>query len=395
MVSKPKGGKFVTVIKEKVFFILGKFQGCYNKVSAHVLGATVIKEVIRRANVDPNDICEVIMGQALPAGEGQNPARQASLKAGISIETPAYGINMLCGSGLKAVGLGFQAIRNGDSCIVIAGGQENMTKSPHTIHLRSEKRMGNATIVDSMLCDGLTDAMNKIHMGETAEILAKEYQIGRQEQDVLAAKSHSLADAAQKAGYFDEETVQIDATVINKDENVRPGTNVESLGAMKPIFVKENGTITVGNASGINDSAACVLLASAEAVAEGKLKPLAKIVAFAQTGCDPKTMGAGPITAVPAVLKKAGWTMDQVDLFELNEAFAAQALAVNKGLGLDGSNVNINGGAIALGHPIGASGARILVTLIYALKRTQKKRGVASLCVGGGMGVAMAIEMLE
>lgn len=378
---------------------IGSFQGAFNSLAAHELGAIAIKEVVARANLQPSDVNEVILGQALQAGEGQNPARQAALKAGLPIETPAYGLNMLCGSGLKSVALGFQAIRNGDSSIVVAGGQESMTKSPHVMHLRGGTKMGNASMVDSMINDGLTDAMHKIHMGETAELLGKQYDISRQDQDAFAAKSQNLAEAAQKAGYFDEEIVAVsvpgrkETVVVSKDEYIKPGTTAESLAKLRACFIKE-GTVTAGNASGINDSAAAVLLASADEAAKRSLKPLARIVAFAQTGCEPKVMGAGPITAVPAVLKKAGWSIDDVDLFELNEAFAAQSLSVNKGLNIDSSRVNINGGAIALGHPIGASGARVLVTLIYALKRTGKKRGVASLCVGGGMGVAMAIEMV-
>lgn len=360
----------------------------------------MIKEVVSRANLQPSDVNEVILGQALQAGQGQNPARQASLKAGLPIETPAYSINMLCGSGLKSVGLGFQAIRNGDSNIVVSGGQESMTKSPHVINLRSGTKMGNASMVDSMIVDGLTDAMNNIHMGETAENLAARYEVSRQEQDLFSVNSQNRAEVAQKAGHFDDEIVVVpvpvprkETVMVSKDEYLKHGTTAEGLSKLRACFIKD-GTVTAGNASGINDSAAAVLLASSDEVKKRNLKPLAKVVAFAQTGCEPKIMGAGPITAVPAVLKKAGWTLADVDLFELNEAFAAQALSVNKGLDLDASKVNINGGAIALGHPIGASGTRILVTLIYALKRTGKCRGVASLCVGGGMGVALAIEIV-
>lgn len=378
---------------------LGSFQGAFNSLAAHELGAIVIKEVVQRASLNPVDVDEVILGQALQAATGQNPARQACLKAGLPNEVPSYGINMLCGSGLKSVALGFQAIRSGDSNIVVCGGQESMTKAPHAINLRGGTKMGSATMVDTMIQDGLTDAMNNIHMGETAENLAKQYEISRQEQDAFAAKSQSLADAAQKAGYFDEEIVSVavsgrkETVTISKDEYLKPGTTVEGLSKLRACFIKD-GTVTPGNASGVNDSAAAVLLASAEEVTKRNLKPLAKIVAFAQVGCEPKIMGAGPIYAVPQVLKKAGWTMDDVELFELNEAFAAQSLSVNKALNVDESKVNINGGAIALGHPIGASGTRVLVTLLYALKRTGKKRGVASLCVGGGIGVAMAVEMV-
>lgn len=351
---------------------------------------------------------------------GQNPARQASLKAGVPIETPAYSINMLCGSGLKSVGLAFQAIRTGDSNIVVAGGQESMTKSPHVINLRGGTKMGNTPLVDSMITDGLTDAMYNIHMGETAENLAAENLITREDQDKFSLNSQNRAEAAQKAGFFDEEIVPVSVEVprkesilVAKDEYIKYGTTIEGLAKLRACFIKA-GTVTAGNASGINDSAAAVLLASAEEVKKRNLKPLAKIVAFSQTGCEPRKMGAGlnnldflhlqtstrsfslsgPISAVPAVLKKAGWKLEDVDLFELNEAFAAQALSVNKVLNLDESKVNINGGAIALGHPIGSSGTRILVTLIYALRRTGKKRGVASLCVGGGMGVALAIELV-
>lgn len=359
----------------------------------------VIKEVISRANLNPSDVDEVILGQALQAGEGQNPARQATLKAGLPIDVPAYGINMLCGSGLKSVSLGFQSIRSGDANIIIAGGQESMTKSPHVINLRGGTKMGDATMVDTMIKDGLTDSMSNIHMGVTAENLAKEYDISRATQDEFAAKSQALAGAAQKAGFFDEEIVAVtvpgrkESIVVAKDEYLKPETTSEGLSKLRPCFIKD-GTVTPGNASGINDSAAAVLLASGSEVTKRNLKPLAKIIAYAQVGCDPKTMGSGPIKAVPLVLQKAKWSIDDVELFELNEAFAAQACAVNKGLNVDTSKVNINGGAIALGHPIGASGARILVTLIYALKRTHKKKGIASLCVGGGMGVALAIEMV-
>jgi len=379
---------------------IGSFQGAFNTLAGHDLGAVVIREVVSRAKLEPSDVNEVILGQALQAGQGQNPARQASLKAGFPNDVPAYGINMLCGSGLKSVGLGFQAIRSGDSSIVVSGGQESMTRAPHVIHLRGGTKMGNTQMIDSMVTDGLWDAMHNIHMGETAENLAAKYNVTRDEQDQFAVTSQNRAEAAQNAGHFDDEIVAVPVTIprkgtvnVTKDEYIKSGTTIEGLSKLKACFIKE-GTVTAGNASGINDSAAAVLLASADEVKKRDLKPLAKVVAFAQTGCDPKIMGAGPITAVPAVLKKAGWTLDDVDLFELNEAFAAQALSVNKGLCLDPSKVNINGGAIALGHPIGASGARCLVTLIYALKRTGKKRGVASLCVGGGQAVACAIEMV-
>ncbi|CRK98558.1 CLUMA_CG011907, isoform A [Clunio marinus] len=378
---------------------IGSFQGCFNTLAAHDLGAVVIKEVVKRANLKVTDIDEIVMGQALQAGQGQNPARQAALKAEVPKEVPAYGINMLCGSGLKSVGLGFQAIRNGDSSIVISGGQESMTKAPHVVHLRGGTKMGNTSLIDSMIVDGLTDGMLNIHMGETAEFLGKEYEISREDQDLQAVKSQNLAEKAQKAGYFSDEIVPVvvpgrkASVTITEDEYLKHGTTVEAVSKLRPCFIKD-GTVTAANASGINDSAAAVLLASEMEVKKRNLQPLARIVAFSQVGCDPKTMGAGPITAVPEVLRKAGWKIEEVDIFELNEAFAAQALAVNKALKIDPSKVNIHGGAIALGHPIGASGTRILVTLIYALKRIGKKRGVASLCVGGGMGVALAIEMV-
>lgn len=378
---------------------IGNFLGTLSSLSAAELGAVAIKEVLNRANVPPADVDEVILGQALTAGQGQNPARQASLKAGIPKESPAYLINMLCGSGLKTVALGYQAIRCGDASVVVAGGQESMSKSPHVMHLRSGTKMGEAKMVDTMLSDGLTDAFYDLHMGVTAENLAKEFEISREQQDAFAAKSQQLAEESQKKGYFVDEIVPVqvpgrkETITFDKDEYPKHGTTAEGLAKLRACFIKD-GTVTPGNASGINDSAAAVLLMSAAEVRKRDAKPLAKIVAYAQTGICPKTMGAGPISAVTKVLEKAGWKLDEVDLFELNEAFAAQALAVNKGLGVNPDRVNVGGGAIALGHPIGASGCRVLVTLLYALKRTGGKRGVASLCVGGGMGVAMAVELV-
>lgn len=307
-----------------------------------------------------SDIDEVILGQVLVAGQGQNPARQATLEANIPISVPAYGINMLCGSGLKAVALGYQAIRNGDSKIVICGGQESMSKSNHAIHLRNPTKMGAATMVDTMLKDGLTDAFYNIHMGETAENLAKQYNVSREDQDKFAVRSQNLAEQAQKNGYFDDEIVPVvvknrkDSVTITKDEYIKPGSSTDALAKLKPCFVTDgSGSVTAGNASGINDSAAALLLASGEEVTKKNLKPLAKIVAYVQTGCCPKVMGIGPVDAVNAVLKKAGWTKDEVDLFELNEAFAAQSLAVNSELKVDTNKLNIHGGAIAIGHPIG------------------------------------------
>lgn len=384
-------------IDNLIKFLLGTFNGGLSSLPASDLGATVIKEVMKRANVDGKDVNEVIMGQALTAGTGQNPARQAAIKAGVSLDAPAYLINMLCGSGLKTVHLGYQSIKTGDAKIVISGGQESMTQAPHCLHLRNGTKMGNASMVDTMLNDGLTDAFHSIHMGITAENLAKEHNISRQAQDESAAKSQNLAEQAQKNGYFDDEIVPVEVPsrketiLFSKDEYPKHGTTVEALSKLRPCFQKD-GTVTPGNASGINDSAAAVLLMSGEEVKRRNVTPLAKIVAFASSGVDPRIMGYGPVEAVKSVLNKAGWKLEDVDLFELNEAFAAQALAVNKGLGLDPSKVNINGGAIALGHPIGASGCRVLVTLLYALKRTGGKKGIASLCVGGGMGVALAVE---
>ncbi|XP_050070163.1 acetyl-CoA acetyltransferase [Anopheles maculipalpis] len=378
---------------------IGNFMGTLASLSAADLGAVAVRGVLQRAGVDPVDVNEVILGQALTAGQGQNPARQASMKAGVPKEVPAYNINMLCGSGLKTVALGYQAIRTGDASVIVAGGQESMSKAPHVMHLRGGTKMGDAKMVDTMLNDGLTDAFHDLHMGLTAENLATEYEISREAQDTFAAKSQQLAEESQKKGYFTEEIVPVEVPGRKEtiqfavDEYPKHGTTVEGLAKLRPCFIKD-GTVTPGNASGINDSAAAVLLMSEEEVKKRDAKPLAKIVAYAQTGICPKTMGAGPISAVEAVLQKAGWKMEDVDLFELNEAFAAQALAVNKGLGVDPAKVNVGGGAIALGHPIGASGCRVLVTLLYALKRTGGKKGIASLCVGGGMGVAMAVEMV-
>uniref|UniRef100_A0A2M4BQK0 Putative acetyl-coa acetyltransferase n=1 Tax=Anopheles marajoara TaxID=58244 RepID=A0A2M4BQK0_9DIPT len=378
---------------------IGNFMGTLAALSAAELGAVTVKEVLKRAGVEGGDVSEVIIGQALTAGQGQNPARQASMKAGVPKEVPAYTINMLCGSGLKTVALGYQAIRSGDASIVIAGGQESMSKSPHVLHLRAGTKMGEAKMVDTMLNDGLTDAFHDLHMGITAENLAKEYEISREAQDAFAAKSQQLTEESQKKGHFNDEIVPVpvvgrkETVQFAVDEYPKQGTTVESLAKLRPCFIKD-GTVTPGNASGINDSAAAVLLMAGSEVEKRGAKPLAKIVAYAQTGICPKTMGAGPISAVQAVLLKAGWKLEEVDLFELNEAFAAQALAVNKGLGVDPAKVNVGGGAIALGHPIGASGCRVLVTLLYALRRTGGKKGVASLCVGGGMGVALAVEMV-
>ncbi|CAB0010515.1 unnamed protein product [Nesidiocoris tenuis] len=380
---------------------IGNFCGGLSTLPASDLGATAIRECLRRANVPAEDVSEVIIGQTLQTGEGQNPARQASKKAGLPNSVAAFSVNMLCGSGLKSVTLGRNNILAGESKIVVCGGQESMSQAPHSIRLRDPVKMGNASMVDTMLHDGLTDAFVNCHMGITAENVAKKCSVSRAEQDAAAAESQRRAEVAQKSGYFAEEIVPVDVKIRNQvtrievDEFPKHGTTLDNLAALKPVFIRDGtGTVTSGNASGINDGAAAVVLMSAgEASARG-IKPIAKIVGTSQSGIEPDLMGLGPITAVEVLLKKIGWSKDEVDLFELNEAFAAQAIAVLKGLGLDDKKVNINGGAIALGHPIGASGTRVLVTLIYALKRTGGRKGVASLCVGGGMGVAIAIEML-
>ncbi|ALC49233.1 CG9149 [Drosophila busckii] len=379
---------------------IGSFNGTLSKLKASDLGSVVIQEVLKRANVAPQHVNEVIMGQTLTAGQGQNPARQAAIKAGLPIEVPAFGINMLCGSGLKTVALGYQAIRSGDAQIVLAGGQESMSLAPHVMHLRQGVKMGTGSLIDSMINDGLTDAMDLIHMGVTAENLAERYQISREAQDAYAVESQKRAEQAQSNGWFDAEIVPVEikdrkgSQMFAKDEYIKSGSSIEALQKLRAAF-KEGGTVTAGNASGVNDSAAALLLMSGEELQKRQLKPLAKIVGWTQSGIEPAVMGIGPVTAVEALLSKVGWQRDQVDLYELNEAFAAQSLAVLQCLELDASKVNVNGGAIALGHPIGASGARVLVTLLYALKRTGGRRGIASLCIGGGMGIALAVERLE
>jgi len=378
---------------------IGKFGGSLAKVPASELGAIVIKEVLARAGVKPDQVDEVIMGQVLTAGVGQNPARQAVIKAGLPVTVPAMTINKVCGSGLKAVMLAAQAIANGDAEIVVAGGQENMSASPHVMQgSRDGFRMGDAKIIDSMIVDGLWDVYNKYHMGITAENVAKEYGIDRAQQDKFAYASQQKAAAAQDAGRFKDEIVPVlipqrkgDPIAFDQDEFINRKSNEEALGGLKPAFDKQ-GTVTAGNASGINDGAAAVLVMSeAKAKALG-LTPLARIKAFASAGVDPKVMGMGPAPASRKALEKAGWKAEQVDLMEINEAFAAQACAVNKEMGWDTSKINVNGGAIALGHPIGASGCRILVTLLHEMKRRDAKKGLASLCIGGGMGVALAVE---
>ncbi|KAK0085865.1 hypothetical protein PV325_004305 [Microctonus aethiopoides] len=377
---------------------IGSFCGSLSSLKASDLGSIVIKESLARANLKPSDVSEVILGQALTAAQGQNPARQAAIKAGIPISVPAYLINMVCGSGLKSVMNAYLTIKSGEGEIIVAGGQESMSQSPHAIYLRNSIKMGDGTMIDTMIFDGLTDAFASVHMGITAENIAKNFTISRVEQDNYAAKSQQKAQVAITAGYFNKEIIPVTVTnrkqsvIISSDEFPKADTTIEGLGKLRPVFLKSEGTVTAGNASGINDGAAAVVLMSAEAAKNAGISVLAKIVAVAQAGVEPDIMGTGPIPAVELVLKKANWTKDEVDLYELNEAFAVQSIACLKELGLNPEKVNINGGAIALGHPIGASGTRILVTLLYALERTGGKKGVASLCIGGGMGIAIAIE---
>jgi acetyl-CoA C-acetyltransferase len=376
---------------------IGAFNGLLSTVPAHYLGEVVIKELLKRAKLEASDISEVILGQILTAGTGQGPARQAAVAAGIPVERTAYGINQLCGSGLRAVALGFQAIRNGDSDIVIAGGQESMSQAPHAIHLRGGVKMGDAQMLDTMLKDGLIDAFQGYHMGTTAENVATKYQITREQQDAFAAGSQQKAEAAMKAGRFKDEIVPVTIkgrkgdTVVDTDEYPKHGTTVETLAKLRPAFDK-NGGVTAGNASGINDGAAAVVLMNAADAAKRGLTPLARIVSWATTGVDPAIMGTGPISASRLALQKAGWSVGDLDLVEANEAFAAQACAVNKDLGWDPAKVNVNGGAIALGHPIGASGARVLTTLLFEMQKRKAKKGLATLCIGGGMGIAMCVE---
>lgn len=377
---------------------VGKFNGSIAKVPASALGAHIIKALLARSGVLPNQISEVIMGQALTAGVGQNPARQALIHAGLPDTVPGMTIGKVCGSGLKATHLAAQAIKCGDADIVIAGGQENMSASPHILQgSRDGFRMGDAKLLDSMINDGLWDAYNNYHMGTTAENIAKKYDISRREQDEFAAASQQKAEAAQKAGRFKAEIAPIEIAsrkttmVFESDEFIRAGTTAEALGELKPAFSKD-GTVTAGNASGINDGAAAVMMMSARKANELGMKPLAWVRAYSSAGVDPKIMGMGPVPAAQLCLKKAGWTHEELDLMEINEAFAAQAIGVNRQMGWDTSKINVNGGAIAIGHPIGASGCRILVTLLHEMIRRDAKKGLASLCIGGGMGVAIAIE---
>jgi acetyl-CoA C-acetyltransferase len=387
------------VIVSAVRTAVGKFGGSLAKIPATELGAIVIKEALARAKVDPSQVSEVIMGQVLAAGVGQNPARQALLKAGLPKEVPGLTINAVCGSGLKAVMLAAQAIAWGDAEIVVAGGQENMSAAPHVLpNSRDGQRMGDWKLVDTMIVDGLWDVYNQYHMGVTAENVAKQHSISREAQDALALGSQQKAAAAQAAGKFKDEIVAVtipqrkgDPIVFDSDEFINKKTNAEALAGLRPAFDK-SGTVTAGNASGINDGAAAVVVMSAKKAAELGLKPLARIAAFGTSGLDPATMGMGPVPATRKALERAGWKTGDVNLFELNEAFAAQACAVNKELDIDAAKVNVNGGAIAIGHPIGASGCRILVTLLYEMQRREAKKGIAALCIGGGMGVSLAVE---
>jgi len=378
---------------------IGKFGGTLAKTPAPELGATVIAALLARYKLRPEQVSEVILGQVLTAGSGQNPARQSSIKAGLPPEIPAMTINKVCGSGLKAVMLAAQAVRCGDADIVIAGGQENMSAAPHVLPgSRDGFRMGDAKLIDSMIVDGLWDVYNQYHMGITAENVAKQHAVSRAQQDEFAVASQNKAEAAQKAGKFADEIVPVmiaqrkgDPVAFDSDEFIKTGATVDALAALRPAFDKQ-GSVTAGNASGINDGAAAVLVMTAERAAQLGLKPLAKIRAFASSGVDPAIMGMGPVPSSRRALEKAGWKPADLDLMEINEAFAAQACAVNKEMGWDTKKINVNGGAIALGHPIGASGCRILVTLLHEMARRDAKKGLASLCIGGGMGVAMAVE---
>jgi acetyl-CoA C-acetyltransferase len=376
---------------------VGSFNGAFASLPAHELGKIAIKSALEHAGVEAPRVSEVILGQILTAAEGQNPARQASIAAGVPVEVPAWCINQLCGSGLRSVALGFQAIEQGDSEIVVAGGQESMSMAPHCAHLRAGVKMGNFEMIDSMIKDGLWDAFNGYHMGNTAENVARQWQITRAQQDEFAVASQQKAEAAQKAGRFKDEITPVTIktrkgdVVVDADEYPKHGTTLEAVGKLRPAFDKE-GTVTAGNASGINDGAAAVVLMKASEAQKLGKTPLARIVSWAQAGVDPKIMGTGPIPASRAALKKAGWNVGDLDLIEANEAFAAQACAVNKDLGWDTKKVNVNGGAIALGHPIGASGTRVLVTLLHEMQKRNARKGLATLCIGGGMGIAMCVE---
>jgi acetyl-CoA C-acetyltransferase len=376
---------------------VGAFNGSLASLPAHELGKVAIRAALDRARLEPGDVSEVIMGQILAAGAGQNPARQASILAGIPVDAPAWGMNQLCGSGLRAVALGAQQIQLGSSKIVVAGGQESMSQAPHCAHMREGTKMGDVKFIDTMIKDGLWDAFNGYHMGTTAENVARQWQITREEQDRFAVASQNKAEAARKAGKFKDEITPVTIktrkgeTVVADDEYIKDGVTYDSIAKLRPAFDKE-GTVTAANASGINDGAAAVVLMTLEEARKRGITPLARIVSWAHAGVDPSIMGTGPIPASKKALEKAGWTVKDLDLIEANEAFAAQACAVNKGLGWDTEKVNVNGGAIAIGHPIGASGARVLNTLLFEMQRRNAKKGLATLCIGGGMGVAMCVE---
>ena len=376
---------------------VGSFMGSFATTPAHDLGAAVLEGVVARAGIDKSEVSETILGQVLTAAQGQNPARQAHINAGLPIESAAWGLNQVCGSGLRAVALGAQHIQLGDAAIVCAGGQENMSLSPHAAPLRAGQKMGDVQYIDTMIRDGLWDAFNGYHMGQTAENVAEKWQISREMQDQFAVTSQNRAEAAQKAGKFDEEIIPFTVKtrkgdiVVDKDEYIRHGATLESLAGLRPAFTK-TGSVTAGNASGLNDGAAATLLMHADDAAKRGIEPLARIASYATAGLDPSIMGAGPIYASRKALEKAGWKVSDLDLIEANEAFAAQACAVNKDMGWDPEIVNVNGGAIAIGHPIGASGCRVLNTLLFEMKRRGAKKGLATLCIGGGMGVALCVE---
>jgi acetyl-CoA C-acetyltransferase len=389
MSNKSKEVVIVNAIRTPI----GTYKGSLKNMKSHALGSIVIKEVLSRSKFDKDEIDEVIMGQVLTTGAGQNPARQAAINAGIPISKPAYIINQVCGSGLRAVISGYQSIKLGEAKNIISGGQENMSIAPHSIFYRDKKKISEDKLLDTMINDGLIDAFNNYHMGVTAENVAKKFHISRQDQDEFALNSQKKTEAATSKNKFDDELVKInqDGNILEKDEHPRTGLELADLKKLKTVF-KENGTVTPGNSSGINDGAAALLLTTLEEAEKKSIKPLAKIVSWASVGIDPALMGLGPIEAVRESIKKAKWNIDEIDLFEINEAFAAQSIVVIRELGIDKNKVNVNGGAIALGHPIGASGARILVTLIHEMKRQNKDKGCATLCIGGGMGIALCVE---
>ena len=376
---------------------VGSFSGSLSSLQAHDLGKIVIEDTLKKSSVQPNEVDEVILGQVLTAGTGQNPARQASVNAGIAKETPAWIVNQVCGSGLRTVALGFQAIKNQDANIIIAGGQESMSQSPHCMHLRSGTKMGDSNMIDTMIKDGLWDAFNGYHIGTTAENVAEKFQITREQQDEFAYNSQLKASKAKAAGLFKDEITPVEivsrkeTTIFDQDEYIKDNVQLEKLASLRPAFSKE-GSVTAANASGINDGAAALTLMSEKELTKRNIEPMAKIVSWASVGVEPSIMGTGPIPSVRKALDKAGWSINDLDLIESNEAFAAQGCAVNKDLGWDTSKVNVNGGAIAIGHPIGASGARILVTLLHQMKRQDAKKGLATLCIGGGMGIALCVE---